>query len=1134
MVSFLMQRVLSSFSFRRWTAAAASSPPLVRTRFFALLAKDEFSDDEYGYEDRKGCRSYANIDAWKWKLNVLLRNPIEREIVTREKRDKRDYACLAALAERMGLYSQSYGKVMVFSKDPLPNYRPDMDDKRPTRKVSIPLSVQQVVQKTLEEHLERKELFGSKLLMEDIAAGSREGITTCKLAWDQDQLHVHDPPTPVDDFPIQSPLLDNVLLLKRNMHLRDRQQAWRESSEGKEMMDFREKLPAFKERDAFLLALKRHQVLVVSGETGCGKTTQLPQYILESEIQAGQGCSCNIICTQPRRISAISVAERVAVERGEQLGESVGYKVRLEGMRGMATRLLFCTTGILLRRLMTDPDLKGVSHVIVDEIHERGMNEDFLLIVLKDLLLRRADLRIVLMSATLNAKLFSSFFEGAPLCHISGFTYPVKTHFLEDVLELTGYRFSEFDQVDDYGQDKAWKMQKMMQRSKHNPLVSLAEDALVSADLRAYSGATQFALSQWNPECLGFKLIEAVLCHICQQEKEGAILVFMTGWEDINALRDCLKLNPLLGNPYKVRLLPCHGSMASADQRLIFEPVPHKIRKIVLATNLAETSITINDIVFVLDCGKAKETSYDALNNTPCLTPTWISKASARQRRGRAGRVQPGECYHLYPKVVFEAFAEYQEPELLRTPLHSLCLQIKSLRLGTIGDFLAKAMQPPDPLSVRNSVQLLKTIGALDDNEELTNLGIHLANLPVDPRIGKMLIMGAILSCLDPVLSIAAGLTVRDPFMLPVEKKEVAEAARLKYGRGDCSDHVALVRAYDGWKEAMDNGNAIDYCWKNFLSFSTMQVMHSLRRQFEALLRQAGFVDPVRDYSNQYSKDTDLLKGIICAGMFPGISSVWTMENTTKYKTVEDGLVLLHQSSVLSKIERIPYPWVAFYEKMKSGNILLRDGTGVTDTMLLLFGGKLYMSEKVGHLHMQEGWLEFGMHAPLAETILTLRRELDNVVYQKMENPKLDILQDNKRLLSAILDLLHGDKSEGKFWLPDAAPKKPVQTSTAICCKSLLNNRLSKAGYKAAKYTLKGFRNKTFEATVVVKGKRFKGKAAATKKQAEENVASDALDWLDGLAIAKEEKKEARKSWLKNKEIEKSQSPGLSGTLIAE
>jgi ATP-dependent RNA helicase DHX36 len=241
--------------------------------------------------------------------------------------------------------------------------------------------------------------------------------------------------------------------------------------------------------------------------------------------------------------------------------------------------------------------------------------------------------------------------------------------------------------------------------------------------LRNYRPRTRDSLSCWNPDSIGFNLIENVLCHICQKERPGAVLVFMTGWDDINALKEQLQANPLLGDPSKVLLLACHGSMASSEQKLIFDKPEPGVRKIVLATNLAETSITINDVVFVVDCGKAKETSYDALNNTPCLLPTWISKASARQRRGRAGRVQPGECYHLYPRCVYDSFADYQLPELLRTPLQSLCLQIKSLRLGSISEFLSRALQSPESLSVQNAIEYLKVIGAFDQNEELTVLG---------------------------------------------------------------------------------------------------------------------------------------------------------------------------------------------------------------------------------------------------------------------------------------------------------------------------------------------------------------------------------------------------------------------------
>ncbi|KAJ6411304.1 hypothetical protein OIU84_007967 [Salix udensis] len=319
-------------------------------------------------------------------------------------------------------------------------------------------------------------------------------------------------------------------------------------------------------------------------------------------------------------------------------------------------------------------------------------------------------------------------------------------------------------------------MQKQAQafKKRKSQIASSVEDVVEVADYKGYSSHTRESLSCWNPDSIGFNLIEHVLCHIIKKERPGAVLVFMTGWDDINSLKDQLQAHPILGDPRRVLLLACHGSMASSEQRLIFDKPEDGVRKIVLATNMAETSITINDVVFVVDCGKAKETSYDALNNTPCLLPSWISKAAARQRRGRAGRVQPGECYHLYPRSVYDAFADYQLPELLRTPLQSLCLQIKSLQLGSISEFLSRALQPPEPLSVQNAVDYLKVIGALDEHENLTVLGRHLSVLPVEPKLGKMLILGTIFNCLDPIMTVVAGLSVRDPFLIPFDKKDVS------------------------------------------------------------------------------------------------------------------------------------------------------------------------------------------------------------------------------------------------------------------------------------------------------------------------------------------------------------------------
>ncbi|KAK0574066.1 hypothetical protein LWI29_017718 [Acer saccharum] len=730
-----------------------------------------------------------NMEEWSRKLTKLLHNKEKQELISREKKDRRDYEQIAALASSMGLYSHLYAKVVVFSKVPLPNYRFDLDDRRPQREVTLPLGLLRQVDSYLGDYRSQK-----LRIKRSFPDSSFSRITSDSSLATEEGLF--DQPEPL----ASSKSVMEKILRRRSLQMRDQLQTWQASPDGKKMLEFRRSLPAYKEKDTLLTTISQNQVVIISGETGCGKTTQVPQFILESETESARGAACNIICTQPRRISAMTVSERVASERGEKLGECVGYKVRLEGMKGRDTHLLFCTTGILLRRLLVDRNLKGVTHVIVDEIHERGMNEDFLLIVLKDLLPHRPELRLILMSATVDAELFSSYFGGATIINIPGFTYPVRTHFLENILEMSGYRLTTYNQIDDYGQEKMWKMTKQAPRKRKSLIAFAVEDALKEANFKEYSPQTQESLSCWNPDCIGFNLIEYILCHICEEERPGAVLVFMTGWDDINSLKDKLLAHPILGDPSRVLLLTCHGSMASSEQRLIFDEPEAGVRKIVLTTNIAETSITINDVVFVIDCGKAKETSYDALNNTSCLLPSWISKVSAQQRRGRAGRVQPGECYHLYPRCVHAAFAEYQLPEILRTPLQSLCLQIKSLKLGSISEFLSRALQSPELLAVQNAIEYLKIIGALDQNEDLTVLGQYLTMLPMEPKLGKMLILGAIFNCLDPVLTIVAGLSVRDPFLAPLDKKDLAEAAKSQFS-WDYSDHLALVRAYEGWRE---------------------------------------------------------------------------------------------------------------------------------------------------------------------------------------------------------------------------------------------------------------------------------------------------------------------------------------------
>ncbi|XP_059649653.1 DExH-box ATP-dependent RNA helicase DExH5, mitochondrial-like [Cornus florida] len=1061
---------------------------------------EEGSDREIEPFSHPGASTSENIDGWKWKLNTLLHNKDKQELVSREKKDRRDFEEIAALAGRMSLYSRLYVKVVVVSKVPLPNYRFDLDDKRPQREVILPPGLQRRVHDYLGEYLSQKSGSMDSFRSVDFSRSSSNG----SIATDEGLFEQPEP------LPHSKVAMERIIC-RRSLQLRNQQQAWQESPEGRKMLEFRRSLPVYKEKDALLVAISQNQVVIISGETGCGKTTQIPQFILESEIESVCGAQCSIICTQPRRISAMSVSERVAAERGEKLGETVGYKVRLEGMKGRDTHLLFCTTGILLRKLLGDRNLKGVTHVIVDEIHERGMNEDFLLIVLKDLLPRRPELRVILMSATLDAELFSSYFGGAPMVHVPGFTYPVRTHFLENILEMTGYRLTPYNQIDDYGQEKIWKMNKQAPGKRKSQIATVVEDALRAADFKECSPQTQESLSCWNPDCIGFNLIEHLLCNICEDERPGAVLVFMTGWDDINSLKEKLQAHHILGDTSRVLLLACHGSMASSEQRLIFDGPEDGVRKIVLATNIAETSITINDVVFVIDCGKAKETSYDALNNTPCLLPSWISKVSARQRRGRAGRVQPGECYHLYPRCVYDAFADYQLPEILRTPLQSLCLQIKSLKLGSISEFLSRALQSPELLAVQNAIEYLKIIGALDEDENLTALGRHLTMLPVEPKLGKMLILGAIFKCLDPILTVVAGLSVRDPFLTPLDKKDLAEAAKAQFSR-DYSDHLALVRAYEGWKDADRDLSGYEYCWKNFLSAQSMKVIDALRREFNSLLNDTGLVDSNVTICNAWSYDEHLLRAVICYGLYPGICSVVHNEKSFSLKTMEDGQVLLYSNSVNARECKIPYPWLVFNEKIKVNSVFLRDSTAVSDSVLLLFGGSILRGDSDGHLKMLGGYLEFFMKPATAEMYQTLRRELDELIQTKLLNPRMDI-QSHHELLTAVRLVISGDQCDGRFVFNRQVlqPSKPSFTAAPQALisrtesgpggdnsKSQLQTLLTRAGYSAPTYKTKLLKNNQFRATVEFNGMQIIGQPCNNKKQAEKDAAAEALEWLMG------------------------------------
>ncbi|KAI4172524.1 MAG: hypothetical protein LQ346_008593, partial [Caloplaca aetnensis] len=664
------------------------------------------------------------------------------------------------------------------------------------------------------------------------------------------------------------------------------------------MLAARKTLPAWTQRDVIVQAVNQNQVTIISGETGSGKSTQSVQFILDDMIQRQLGSCVNIICTQPRRISALGLADRVSDERCMKVGDEVGYAIRGESkVRPGQTKITFVTTGVLLRRLQTSGGhvedvlaaLADVSHVVIDEVHERSLDTDFLLILLRDILPKRRDLKMILMSATLDAAVFENYFSKAASvgkCNIEGRTFPVEDLYLDDVLRNTGHstrsqRYDDESEFQETDQGVASTIQALGMKISYN----LIADCVKSIDQEL--GAD-----------------------------DGGILIFLPGVVEISRTLDAIRGLP------NIHALPLHASLLPSEQRRVFPPPPRGKRKVIAATNVAETSITIEDIVAVIDCGKVKETSFDPQNNMVKLEEVWASRAACKQRRGRAGRVRPGTCYKLYTRNAEAKMAERPEPEIRRVPLEQLCLSVKAMGVLDVPAFLASALTPPESLAVEGAVNLLRRIGAWE-SDELTALGRHLSMIPADLRCGKLMVYGATFGCFEACLTIAAILTARSPFVSPQNKRDESKASRSSFAPNQ-GDLLCDLRAYEEWSKMKSQSSFRDlksWCEHNFLSSQTLNDISTNRSQYLSSLQDAGFLpagyDPDKHTSlNAHNSNPALLRALIAGSFNPQIaridfpdkkfaaSSSGAVELDPEARTIEffnqdNGRVFVHPSSTL-------------------------------------------------------------------------------------------------------------------------------------------------------------------------------------------------------------------------------------------
>ncbi|KAI0404604.1 P-loop containing nucleoside triphosphate hydrolase protein [Xylaria palmicola] len=585
------------------------------------------------------------------------------------------------------------------------------------------------------------------------------------------------------------------------------------------MKEQKQSLPVFAFREQLIKAVKENQILIVVGETGSGKTTQLTQYLDEAGF-SNHGMM--IGCTQPRRVAAMSVAKRVAEEMGCELGQEVGYTIRFEDKTSPSTRIKYMTDGMLEREILIDPDVRRYSVIMLDEAHERTISTDVLFALLKKTLKRRPDLKVIVTSATLDADKFSEYFNQCPIFTIPGRTFPV---------EILYSREPESDYLD---------------------------AALVT------------------------------IMQIHLTEPSGDVLLFLTGQEEIDTSCEILyeRMKALGPNVPELIICPIYSSLPTEVQSRVFDPAPPGARKVVIATNIAETSITIDGIYYVVDPGFVKQNTYDPKLGMDSLIVVPISQAQANQRAGRAGRTGPGKCFRLYTEAAYNSeLLPTTPPEIQRQNLAHVILMLKAMGINDLLHF--DFMDPPPTNTMLEALETLYALSALDDEGLLTRLGRKMADFPMEPALAKVLIYSVDIGCSDEMMSIVAMLNMTTIFYRPKEKQTQADQKKAKF-HDPHGDHLTLLNVYNAWKQ---NGFSSPWCFENFIQYRSMKRAKDVRDQLLKIMQR--YRHPVVSCG----RDTQKVRQALCSGFFRNAARKDPQEG---YKTLVEGTpVYLHPSSAL-------------------------------------------------------------------------------------------------------------------------------------------------------------------------------------------------------------------------------------------